>query len=237
MSAPAARAALEIDALDKAFTLHWQGGRTCRCSVPSSLAVHAGECVVLTDPSGAGKSTLLRAAYGNYRPQGGRILVRHGGDETDMVTAGPRRILAMRARTVGYVSQFLRVIPRVPAVEVVGEPLRALGVPPEAALARARDALARLRVPERLWSLSPVTFSGGEQQRVNIARGLIAGHPVLLLDEPTASLDGRSRAIVADLIAEARQCGAAILGTFHDTDVRDRVATRAVRLTALGAGG
>jgi alpha-D-ribose 1-methylphosphonate 5-triphosphate synthase subunit PhnL len=237
VSAPAARAALEIDALDKAFTLHWQGGTYLPVLRAVSFAVHAGECVVLTDPSGAGKSTLLRAVYGNYRPQGGRILVRHAGDETDMVTADPRRILAMRARIVGYVSQFLRVIPRVPAVEVVAEPLRALGVPPEAARARARDALARLGVPERLWSLSPVTFSGGEQQRVNIARGLIADHPVLLLDEPTASLDGRSRAIVADMIAEARQRGAAILGTFHDTDVRDRVATHAIRLTALGAGG
>jgi phosphonate C-P lyase system protein PhnL len=146
-----------------------------------------------------------------------------------MVTAAPRRILAVRARSLGYVSQFLRVIPRVPALEVVAEPLRALGVAREAALERARRLLSRLGISERLWGLSPVTFSGGEQQRVNIARGLIAGHPVLLLDEPTASLDARSRAVVAELLGEARERGAAILGTFH---VR-----AAAILGFVGAGG
>jgi alpha-D-ribose 1-methylphosphonate 5-triphosphate synthase subunit PhnL len=231
MSAPA----LEISALDKAFTLHCQGGVHLPVLRGVGLAVHAGECVILTDASGAGKSTLLRAVYGNYRPQHGRILLRHGAEEIDMVTAEPRRVLAARARLVGYVSQFLRVIPRVPTVEVVAEPLRALGVPREAALARARAALARLDIPERLWALPPVTFSGGEQQRVNIARGLVAAHPVLLLDEPTAALDARSRAVVTELIAEARERGAAILGTFHDVDVRDRIATRAVRLAELVA--
>ncbi len=237
VTAAAAAPALEIAALDKAFTLHWQGGAHLPVLRGVALTVDAGECVVLTDASGAGKSTLLRMVYGNYRPQGGRILVRHGAERVDMVTAEPRRVLAVRARTLGYVSQFLRVIPRVPALEVVAEPLRALGVAREEALERARGALTRLGIPERLWSLSPVTFSGGEQQRVNIARGLIAAHPVLLLDEPTASLDARSRAVVAELIAEARRNGAAILGTFHDADVRDRVATRAVRLAELGAAG
>ena len=227
--------ALEIAALDKAFTLHCQGGAHLPVLRAVALSVYRGECVVLTDASGAGKSTLLRAVYGNYRPQAGRILVRHGAERVDMVGAEPRRVLAVRARTLGYVSQFLRVVPRVPALEVVAEPLRALGVAREAAREQARAALSRLGIPARLWPLSPVTFSGGEQQRVNIARGLIAAHPVLLLDEPTASLDARSRAIVAELIAEARQRGAAILGTFHDADVRDRVATRAVRLADLGA--
>jgi alpha-D-ribose 1-methylphosphonate 5-triphosphate synthase subunit PhnL len=231
VSAPA----LEISGLDKAFTLHCQGGIHLPVLRSVGLAVQAGECVVLTDASGAGKSTLLRAVYGNYRPQRGRILLRHGPEEIDMVTAEPRRVLAARTRLVGYVSQFLRVIPRVPTVEVVAEPLRALGVPRETAQARARAALARLDIPERLWPLSPVTFSGGEQQRVNIARGLVAAHPVLLLDEPTAALDARNRALVTEVIAEARERGAAILGTFHDVDVRDRLATRAVRLADLAA--
>ena len=228
-------AAVEIAALDKTFTLHWQGGAHLSVLRAVSLSVNPGECVVLTDASGAGKSTLLRAVYGNYRPQRGRIVIHHNGEETDMVAAEPRRVLAIRARIVGYVSQFLRVIPRVPALDVVAEPLRTLGVPRDVAAARARDMLVRLGIAERLWNLSPVTFSGGEQQRVNIARGLVANHPVLLLDEPTASLDATSRAIVADLITEARQRGAAILGTFHDADVRERVATRAVRLAELGA--
>jgi alpha-D-ribose 1-methylphosphonate 5-triphosphate synthase subunit PhnL len=123
----------------------------------------------------------------------------------------------------------------VPALDVVIEPLRAFGVPRDAALECGRALLTRLRIPERLWSLSPVTFSGGEQQRVNIGRGFIAEFSVLLLDEPTASLDAASRAIVVDLIREARERGAAIVGTFHDAEVREAVATRAVSLHEAAA--
>jgi len=182
------------------------------------------------DPSGSGKSTLLRAIYANYRPQRGRIVVAHDGGRVDMAGAGPRELLAVRRRTIGYVSQFLRVIPRVPTLDVVIEPLRAFGVPREAALERGRTLLERLRIPERLWSLSPVTFSGGEQQRVNLARGFIADFPILLLDEPSASLDSAGRAIVVELIGDARARGAAIIGAFHDREVREAVATRAVTL-------
>jgi len=228
-------AAVDVRNLAKSFTLHNQGGVTLPVLRRLSLHVSAGECVVLSDPSGAGKSTLLRAIYGNYKPQSGEILVRHGDRMVDVVSAEPRQILDVRRRTMGYVSQFLRVIPRVPAVLVVAEPLRALGVGPAEAIERARAILARLRIPERLWGLSPVTFSGGEQQRVNVARGFIAGHPILLLDEPTASLDAASRALVVQLVHEARQRGTALLGTFHDTDVRERVATRVVSLSEAEA--
>jgi alpha-D-ribose 1-methylphosphonate 5-triphosphate synthase subunit PhnL len=217
--------------LAKAFTLHTQGGVTLPVLRRLSLRVDAGECVVLIDPSGSGKSTLLRAIYGNYRPQSGEILVRHGNRMVDVVTAEPRQILDLRRRTMGYVSQFLRVIPRVPTVSVVAEPLQALGVGKAEAAERARAILRRLRIPERLWSLSPVTFSGGEQQRVNVARGFVAGHPIMLLDEPTASLDASSRAIVVQMIREARERGTALLGTFHDADVRALVATRSVSLS------
>ena len=163
-----------------------------------------------------------------------------GRDPREMVfeaVAGvePRRVLEVRRRTVGYVSQFLRVIPRVPTIDVVAEPLRALGVERDEAAARAASILARLAIPQRLWSLSPVTFSGGEQQRVNIARGLVAEHPILLLDEPTASLDATGRARVADLIVEARRRGTAIVGTFHDAEVRDAVSTRVVTLHEAAA--
>ena len=228
-------AAIDVRNLAKSFTLHNQGGVTLPVLRRLCLHVSAGECVVLGDPSGAGKSTLLRAIYGNYKPQSGEILVRHGDRMVDVASAEPRQILEVRRRTMGYVSQFLRVIPRVPAVLVVAEPLRALGVRPAEAIERARAILARLRIPERLWGLSPVTFSGGEQQRVNVARGFIAGHPILLLDEPTASLDAASRALVVQLVHEARQRGTALLGTFHDTDVRERVATRVVSLSEAEA--
>jgi len=228
-------AAIEVRDLAKSFTLHNQGGVTLPVLRRLSLHVSAGECVVLSDPSGAGKSTLLRAIYGNYKPQAGEILVRHGDRMVDVASAEPRQILDVRRRTMGYVSQFLRVIPRVPALLVVAEPLRALGVGKAEAIERARAILARLRIPERLWGLSPVTFSGGEQQRVNVARGFIAGHPILLLDEPTASLDAASRALVVQLVHEARQRGTALLGTFHDSDVRERVATRVVSLSEAEA--
>jgi alpha-D-ribose 1-methylphosphonate 5-triphosphate synthase subunit PhnL len=185
---------------------------------------------VLGDPSGAGKSTLLRAIYGNYLADGGHIRVRDGADVVDLVGAHPRAVLATRRRTIGYVSQFLRVIPRVPALDVVAEPLRALGVPPVLATARAESLLGRLALPERLWRLSPTTFSGGEQQRVNVARGFAVEYPVLLLDEPTAALDADSRQRVVGLIEDAKTRGAAIVGTFHDEEVRALVATRIVHL-------
>jgi alpha-D-ribose 1-methylphosphonate 5-triphosphate synthase subunit PhnL len=218
--------ALEIRDLGKVFTLHVQGGVRLPVLQDVSLAVDAGECVVLTDPSGAGKSTLLRAVYGNYLAQTGHVLLRHRERVVDMVGAPPRLVLDVRRHTLGYVSQFLRVIPRVPTDEVVAATLRARGVGAGEAVARARAMLERLGIPERLWALSPVTFSGGEQQRVNVARVFVADYPVLLLDEPTASLDAASRLLVVELIREARRRGAAILGTVHDAQVRAGVATR-----------
>jgi alpha-D-ribose 1-methylphosphonate 5-triphosphate synthase subunit PhnL len=227
--------AIAVEDLCKTFTLHTQGGPQLSVLRSVRLAVEPGECVALADPSGSGKSTLLRCIYGNYRPQAGRILLRDGERTVDVVGAEPRAILELRRRTVGYVSQFLRVIPRVPALDVVAEPLRALGASREEAMAQAATVLERLRIPERLWRLSPVTFSGGEQQRVNVARGLATGHPILLLDEPTASLDADSRARVVELIVEARDRGAAVLGTFHDDEVRDAVSTRVATLHGAAA--
>jgi len=217
---------LDVQAVEKTFTLHTQGGVQLPVLRGVSLRVHAGECVVLADASGAGKSTLVRSVYGNYRPHAGRILVRDGDRVVDMVTAEPRQVLALRRRTLGYASQFLRVIPRVPALDLVAEPLRALDVPWREATARARAMLETLGIPERLWDLAPVTFSGGEQQRVNLARVLVVEHPILLLDEPTASLDAASRATVVGLILAARARGAAILAIAHDPEVRHAIATR-----------
>ncbi|MBS4010132.1 MAG: phosphonate C-P lyase system protein PhnL [Roseovarius sp.] len=220
---------IEIDGLSKSFTLHNQGGAVIPVMAGAHLHVAAGECVALTGSSGAGKSTLMRMIYGNYRANAGRIMV---GD-TDVARAEPREIIQLRRHTLGYVSQFLRVVPRVPTRDVVAEPLLILGSAPDAARARAEALLDRLNIPERLWSLSPTTFSGGEQQRVNIARGFAHPFPALLLDEPTASLDATNREVVLTLIDEAKARGAAIVGIFHDEAARARVCDREVDVTAF----
>jgi alpha-D-ribose 1-methylphosphonate 5-triphosphate synthase subunit PhnL len=163
--------------LHKRFTLHNQGRIELPVLGGVDLAVAAGECVVLDGPSGVGKSTLLRALYGNYLVRQGHVLVRHLDQIVDIAAASPRLVLDVRRRTIGFVSQFLRVIPRVATLDLVAEPLRWRGTDPEAARQRAASLLERLSIPPRLWSLSPATFSGGEQQRVNIARGLVAEHP------------------------------------------------------------
>jgi alpha-D-ribose 1-methylphosphonate 5-triphosphate synthase subunit PhnL len=226
---------LELRDLSKSFQLHHQHGARLNVLRRLDLRLHAGECVVLSGPSGAGKSTLLRVIYANYRPTLGAVHVRHDGRWLDLAKATPHEVLDVRRHTLGYVSQFLRVIPRVPALDIVAEPLLQSGVDEAQARRRAGDMLRRLNVPERLWPLPPGTFSGGEQQRVNIARGLIVRRPILLLDEPTASLDAENRNVVAQLLAEARAAGSAVLGIFHDEDMRDRVATRLFPMQALEA--
>ena len=218
---------IEVEAAAKSFTLHNQGGAVIPVMREASLRVGSGECVALTGASGAGKSTLMRMIYGNYLTQAGRITV---GD-VDVATAAPREILAMRRDVLGYVSQFLRVVPRVPTRDVVAEPLRALGVARADAYARAEALLARLNVPRALWDLSPTTFSGGEQQRVNIARGFVHSYPAMLLDEPTASLDAINRETVLRLIEEAKARGCAIVGIFHDEVARARLCDREVDVT------
>jgi alpha-D-ribose 1-methylphosphonate 5-triphosphate synthase subunit PhnL len=215
---------IHIENLSKSFTLHNQGSAVIPVMVGAELSVAAGECVALVGASGAGKSTLMRMIYGNYRAAFGTILV----DGLDVAQAAPRQIIQLRRETLGYVSQFLRVVPRVPTVDVVAEPLLTLGVPVAEARLRAETLLARLNIPRGLWALSPTTFSGGEQQRVNIARGFVHAYPAMLLDEPTASLDAINREVVLTLIEEAKARGAAIVGIFHDLDARRRVADREI---------
>jgi alpha-D-ribose 1-methylphosphonate 5-triphosphate synthase subunit PhnL len=218
--------ALRAENLGKSFTLHLQGGVTLPVLHGLDLVVAPGECIALAGPSGAGKSTLMRCLYGNYGAGSGHILIRHRDAILDLATADARLTREVRRDTLGYVSQFLRVIPRVPSIEIVAEPLTARGMPRDEAIARAGALLARLNLPARLHHLPPATFSGGEQQRVNLARGFAPDYPVLLLDEPTASLDAANREVVIGLIAEAKVRGTAIVGIFHDTEVRDRVADR-----------
>ncbi len=222
----ASRPLIIVEGLAKTFVLHNAGGAVIPVFERLHMEVRPGECVVLSGESGVGKSTLMRSIYGNYAPSSGSVRVLHDGDYTDITQASPHAILDVRRRTLGYVSQFLRVIPRVPTLRLVMEPLLDNGVDPDEAEGRARDLLSALRLPERLWTLPPATFSGGEQQRVNIARSFIRQYPVMLLDEPTASLDAENRAIVVELIRGALTSGTAMIGIFHDADVRDAVATR-----------
>ncbi|TPQ49615.1 phosphonate C-P lyase system protein PhnL [Prosthecomicrobium hirschii] len=228
-------AMLRLERVSKSFVMHLQDGKVLPVVSGVGLEVAAGECVVLGGPSGAGKSSILKMIYGNYRCDAGRILVRDRDETVDVASAEPRRIVRLRRTTLGYVSQFLRAIPRVSALDLVVAAARDQGVAADEAEARARGLLGQLNVPERLWSLPPATFSGGEQQRVNIARGFVGDHAVLLLDEPTASLDARNRAAVVDLIADKKRRGVALIGIFHDEDVRDRVADRIVDVTAFAA--
>lgn len=217
---------LHAKGLSKTFVLHTQGGVHIPVFDSIELKVAAGECICLHGASGAGKSTLLRSLYANYKPDAGRILVQHDGATVDLLAAEPWEVVEIRRRTIGYVSQFLRVIPRVPTLDIVAEPAIVNGVSQERAYTTARGLLSRLGIPERLWSLAPATFSGGEQQRVNIARGFSVDYPILLLDEPTASLDAANRKTVVALINEAKARGAAIVGIFHDAEVRKAVAER-----------
>jgi len=224
---------VRVRGLAKTFTLHQQGGVRLPVLADVSFDVAAGECLVLNGPSGAGKSTLLRTLYGNYRLQTGSVTIRHDGKFLELGGATPQQVLDMRRRTVGYVSQFLRVIPRVATLDVVADPLIARGMDATSARERAGEWLARMNLPERLWHLPPATFSGGEQQRVNIARSMIVDYPVLLLDEPTASLDADNRRLVVDLVVRARENGAALVGIFHDAEVREAVATRGYSVEPL----
>ena len=222
---------INVRSVSKRFVLHNQGGEIINVFNDLSLRIGRGESVALHGPSGAGKSTLLRSLYANYKTSSGSILVRHGGNMIDVARADPRTVLDIRKHTLGYVSQFLRVIPRVPALDIVARARWDVTGDKDEAYSRAIDLLGRLHIPRRLWKLAPMTFSGGEQQRVNIARGLAVDHPILLLDEPTASLDPENRQCVVDLMLEAKKRGATLVGIFHDEVVREAVADRVFTLT------
>lgn len=224
------RPLLRVNGLGKTFVLHGQGGLALEVMQDLSLTLSPGECQVLAGRSGIGKSTLLKMLYGSYRITGGHACLHFDDGDLDLAELPAHAWHALRRDVIGYVSQFLRCVPRVPAVEVVMEPLLMRGVDSDQARSKAEGLLARLNLPQRLWGLPPGTFSGGEQQRVNIARGFIGEHPLLLLDEPTASLDAANRDVVVELIQAAKARGVAMLGIFHDEDVRERVADRLLPL-------
>lgn len=222
-----------VNEVTKSFIMHLRGGLVLPVVENVHFSLKAGECAVLGGPSGVGKSSILKMLYGNYGVDFGQILVEHRGEFVDLAAASPRLILDIRRHTLGYVSQFLRTVPRVSALDVVAEPLVSLGEDRDAARREAAGLLEKLNLPEALWSLPPATFSGGEQQRVNIARGFISRHPILLLDEPTASLDAANRAVVVGMIRQKKAEGVALLGIFHDEDVRADVADRIIDVSSF----
>lgn len=226
---------IEIENLEKHFILHTAGAARIPVFENLHLSVKSGECVVLAGVSGVGKSTLMRSIYGNYLPTGGAVRVRHDGEMVDITTAPPVQLLDIRRRTLGYVSQFLRVIPRISTLDLVMQPLLDNGVDPKEAEERSKFTLDMLQLPKAHWDLPPATFSGGEQQRVNIARSFVLDFPVMLLDEPTASLDAANRERVIALINRALDNGAALIGIFHDEAVRSAVATRFFEVSDFAA--
>jgi alpha-D-ribose 1-methylphosphonate 5-triphosphate synthase subunit PhnL len=228
-------AMIDISNAEKTFTMHLQGGIDLPVVRGVSFHVVSGECVVLSGPSGAGKSSILKMIFGNYRCDGGRIDIRHQDAVIDLATAEPRQVLSVRRSTIGYVSQFLRAVPRVATLDVVAEPLIVNGTARAEAREKAGALLRRLNIPERLWALPPSTFSGGEQQRVNIARGFISDLPILLLDEPTASLDAANRAVVVELIGQKKRRGVAMVAIVHDDEIRHLIADRIVDVTSFAA--
>jgi alpha-D-ribose 1-methylphosphonate 5-triphosphate synthase subunit PhnL len=228
-------AMIDIGDARKSFVMHLQGGIELPVVRGVSFRVEPGECVVLSGPSGAGKSSILKMIFGNYRCDGGRIGIRHQGEVIDLARAEPRQVLSVRRSTIGYVSQFLRAVPRVATIDVVAEPLIVNGMARPDARDKAGTLLRRLNIPERLWALPPSTFSGGEQQRVNIARGFISELPILLLDEPTASLDAANRTVVVELVEQKKRQGVAMVAIVHDDEIRREIADRIVDVTSFAA--
>jgi alpha-D-ribose 1-methylphosphonate 5-triphosphate synthase subunit PhnL len=224
---------ITVTEVSKTFTLHNQGGAKLPVLDRMSFHVDAGECVVLYGPSGCGKSTLLKMLFGNYLADQGSIEIHSEEGVVDLVRAHPHEVSTLRQQTIGFVSQFLRVIPRVSTWDLVCDPLKRQGIEQTEIDDRVAQMLKRLNLPESLWHLAPATFSGGEQQRLNIARSLILDYPIVLLDEPTASLDAANREVVAGLIADARERGAALVGIFHDDTLRSHVADRLIHLEAV----
>ena len=215
---------LKIEKLSKFFYMHEQ-----QKEVPSardvSFNVYGGRLTAIVGPTGSGKSSILKTVYRTYLPGKGRILYRTAAGKTvDLAAADDHTILALRNQELGFVTQFLFALPRQPAIDVVASPLYKLGMSKAEGRKKAGALLKRLHIPDHLWSLSPTTFSGGERQRINLARGIIGRPRLLLLDEPTASLDPETIEDVLQLIDALKQEGAGIVAVFHDPDLVQRMA-------------
>jgi alpha-D-ribose 1-methylphosphonate 5-triphosphate synthase subunit PhnL len=189
-----------------------------------SFKVQRGDFVGIIGKSGSGKSSLLKCIYQTYIPDKGYVLLKNeAGEMINLTLADDHTILGFRRQEIGYVSQLLRAVPRVTALEVIAEPLLLRGVELDTAKEKAARYLERLLIPEELWEAYPSTFSGGERQRVNIARALISAPKLLLLDEPTSALDPASTRIVVEML-EGIKHKTTMLGIFHDISVVEKLA-------------
>ncbi len=223
-------AVLDIEGLSKTFTLHHLD-KQIGAFFDVSFSVAAGEFVLLKGANGAGKSTLLRTLYRSYLPQSGQVRFQSVHGEIDLARAAEVDIAHLRRTEIGFVTQFLTARPRVSAEDIVAEPLRQAGHGQDDARDAARAALATFGVKPDLWRAYPTTFSGGEQQKVNLARALILPQKLLLLDEPTASLDAQARAALVARLAELKAGGTAMIGVFHHPDDVAHLIDRIVDLT------
>jgi alpha-D-ribose 1-methylphosphonate 5-triphosphate synthase subunit PhnL len=224
---------LTVHGLGKRFLLHRRhDAKLLTGCADVSFSLKPGEFMGIAGPSGAGKSTIIKCIYRTYLPSEGEIIYRtKDGRDIDLAAAPEREIISLRRSEISYVSQFLKVIPRVPAVDILAEQLAARGWRPDAARERAREYLQMMNIDESLWDTSPVTFSGGEQQRVNLARALITQPRLLLLDEPTASLDAETKKIVVQALLYLKKQGSTMIGVFHDTDAMRRLVDRVFTMT------
>jgi alpha-D-ribose 1-methylphosphonate 5-triphosphate synthase subunit PhnL len=229
---------VEVNQLSKTFELHILHDKMINALHDIEFAIAEGEIIGLTGKSGSGKSSLMKCLYRTYLASGGEILyhsrgaaggARNGG-VVDLVKASDHEIIALRRSEIRYCSQFLSVIPRVSAIDVVAEPLTRTEKNRDLARTRAKDLLEALGLPTALWDAFPVTFSGGEQQRINVARAIIARPRLLLIDEPTASLDTRTKDVVIGLIRDLKQEGTSVLCISHDEYTLERLADRRLHL-------
>lgn len=223
---------IRVEKLSKSFHIHILGHKVIRGCGQVSFSAKIGDFLGLSGASGAGKSTVLKCIYRTYLPTSGAIYFESGIYGTVNLTEIPEHmILEIRSREIGYVSQFLNVIPRVSAMDIVAEPLmRKNGLSPEKAKKRAGELLERLQIPSNLFDTYPATFSGGEQQRINLARSFIWKPRLLLLDEPTASLDHDSVSVVLEILGELRKNGSTMIGIFHDSALMESVTDRIYRV-------
>jgi alpha-D-ribose 1-methylphosphonate 5-triphosphate synthase subunit PhnL len=210
-------AVVRCEGLSKAFVLQTRGGTRIQAFADVSFGLSEGEFLGVSGPSGAGKSSLLKCLYRTYLPSAGCVWYTDSSAQTrDLASAPDHAIIRLRRQEIGYIAQFFPVIPRVSALDTISNSMVMRGFPREASLQRARDLLERLAIPRPLWDLSPSTFSGGEKQRINIIHAVIARPRLLLLDEPTASLDAASAQEAVSLIRELKKEGTAMIGIFHD---------------------
>ncbi|MCV6593924.1 MAG: ATP-binding cassette domain-containing protein [Silicimonas sp.] len=205
---------LDVRGLSKGFTMHHLE-RHMAAFQNISFTLDAGRFLLLKGQNGAGKSSLLRTLYRSYLAGSGEILFHSAHGVIDLARAADVDVTLLRQTEIGFVTQFLTARPRVSAEALVAEPLRRAGRPLDDALAEARHWLKTFGVKPDLWAAYPTTFSGGEQQKVNLARALILPQRLLLLDEPTASLDAGARAALVQRLAELKAGGTAMIGVFH----------------------